>query len=84
MKQRRGRGRRGEEGAKTFRRARALSFLERLMVRRDALKQQLTTPELQTLHPTIVGELKAVEGIIAEYVQVFDLHEYVSEEAVDE
>ena len=63
------------EGAKTFRRARALSFLERLEGKRDALKKQLETVELQTLHPSIVGELKAVEEMIAEFVKVFELHE---------
>ena len=63
------------EGAKTFRRARALSFLERLEGKRDTLKKQLETVELQTLHPSIVGELKAVEEMIAEFVNVFELHE---------
>ena len=74
-------GRRGaetgvrREGAKTFRRARALSFLERLEGKRDVLKKQLETVELQMLHPSIVGELKAVEEMIAEFVNVFELHE---------
>jgi len=74
-----GRHRRGEDthnrGAKTFRRGRAISFLERLEVKRDTLKKQLETPELQSINPILVGELKAIEMIIDEYIQVFDLHE---------
>lgn len=80
----RGHGRGRGEGAKTFRRARALAFLERLQVKRDVLKKQLETVELQTLHPSIVGELKAVEEMMAEYVQLFELHEVEETAAVNE
>jgi len=64
-----------KKGAKTFRRGRAIAFLERLNTRRDTLKKQLETPELQTIHPHLVGELKAVEMVIDEFVQLFELHE---------
>ncbi|WP_236058792.1 hypothetical protein [Planococcus glaciei] len=62
-------------GAKTFRRGRALEFLARMNTRRDTLKQQLETPELQTIHPVLVGELKAVDMVIAEFTQLFEIHE---------
>lgn len=62
-------------GAKTFRRGRALEFLVRLNVKRDTLKQQLETPELQSINPIIVGELKAVESIINEFTHLFEIHE---------
>ncbi len=64
-----------KRGAKTFRRGRAIAFLERLNVRRDTLKKQLETPELQTIHPHLVGELKAIEMVIDEFIQLFELHE---------
>ncbi|MBZ5201756.1 hypothetical protein HU147_11055 [Planomicrobium chinense] len=75
---RRGRGghrRKERGGAKTFRRGRALEFLARMNTRRDTLKQQLETPELQTIHPVLVGELKAVDMVIAEFTQLFEIHE---------
>lgn len=62
-------------GAKTFRRGRALEFLARMYVRRDTLKQQLETPELQSINPILVGELKAVEMVIAEFAQLFEIHQ---------
>lgn len=65
-----------KEGAKTFRRKRAIMFLEHLETKRDVLKKQLETPELQTANPIIAGELKATEAIIAEFVQMFELYEF--------
>lgn len=62
-------------GAKTFRRGRAIEFLDRLNVKRTTLKQQLETPELQSINPILVGELKAVETIINEFTQLFEIHE---------
>lgn len=64
-----------KHGAKTFRRGRALAFLEMLNTKRSTLKQQLITPELQSINPILVGELKAIEMVISEFVQVFELHE---------
>lgn len=41
----------GRHGAKTFRRGRALAFLEMMNLKRSTLKQQLKTPERQSIHP---------------------------------
>lgn len=65
-----------KEGAKTFRRKRVIMFLEHLETKKNVLKKQLETPELQTVNPIIVGELKATEAIIAEFVQMFELYEF--------
>lgn len=64
------------KGAKTFRRGRAIAFLEKMEQRRATLKKQLETPELQTIHPILVGELKATETIIDEFVLLFELNEF--------
>ena len=74
------RGRR-HNGAQTFRRGRALAFYERLMVKRETLKKQLESPELQSIHPMIAGELKATEGIINEFKAAFELDELTRETA---
>lgn len=72
----RGRKRDGyKHGAKTFRRGRAIAFLEQLELKRSTLKKQLETPELQTINPIIVGELKAIETVISEFVELFELYE---------
>ena len=62
-------------GAKTFRRGRALAFLEKLELQRATLKKQLETPELQSINPVLVGELKAIDMIIHEFIETFELHE---------
>lgn len=72
------RGRR-HNGAQTFRRGRALAFYQQLMVKRETLKKQLESPELQTIHPMIAGELKATEGIINEFKAAFELEELAGE-----
>jgi hypothetical protein len=64
-----------KHGAKTFRRGRAIAFLEMLNLKRSTLKQQLSTPELQSINKILVGELKAIEMVISEFVQLFELHE---------
>jgi hypothetical protein len=64
-----------EHGAKTFRRGRAIAFLEMLNLKRSTLKQQLITPELQSINTILVGELKAIDLVINEFVQLFELHE---------
>ena len=74
-------GRRGEDprhaGAQTFRRGRALEFLRRLEVQRATLVGQLARPELHAIHQVIGGELKAVELLRNEFIQLFELHEGV-------
>ncbi|GIN87123.1 hypothetical protein J6TS2_35090 [Heyndrickxia sporothermodurans] len=62
-------------GAKTFRRGRAIAFLEMMNLKRSTLKQQLESPELQSINPILVGELKAIEMVINEFVQLFELYE---------
>lgn len=64
-----------KRGAKTFRRGRAIAFLEMMNLKRSTLKQQLNSPELQSINPILVGELKAVDMVINEFVQLFELHE---------
>ncbi len=64
-----------KHGAKTFRRGRAIAFLEMLNIKRSTLKQQLNSPELQSINPVIAGELKAIEQVISEFVQLFELYE---------
>ncbi|MFJ7953542.1 hypothetical protein ACIQZG_18730 [Lysinibacillus sp. NPDC096418] len=71
----RGHGRGGGRGAQTFRRGRAIEFLNRLQVKRTTLKQQLETTELQTINAILVGELKAIDGVINEFTQLFELYE---------
>ncbi|WP_206831877.1 hypothetical protein [Alicyclobacillus fructus] len=73
------RGRHGHPGAfhhggpQTFRRGRALQFLEFLDVRRSTLLRQLEQPEFADIRPVLTGELKAVESIRDEFIAMFDL-----------
>ncbi|KOS68662.1 hypothetical protein AEA09_08975 [Lysinibacillus contaminans] len=83
----RGGRRRGENeekrhGAKTFRRGRALAFYEMMNTKSNSLKKQLETPELQSINPILVGELKAVEALMDEFANLFELFEV--EETVQE
>ena len=80
------RGRRGERegkrhGAKTFRRGRALAFYEMMNTKSISLKKQLETPELQSINPVLVGELKAVEALMHEFANLFELVEVEEVEA---
>ena len=68
-------GKRHHHGAQTFRRGRALEFLERLNVKRITLTQQLEAPEFQEIKQVILVELKAIELIIDEFTKHFDIHE---------
>ena len=62
-------------GAKTFRRGRAIAFLERMNLKRSTIKQQLDQPEFQSINQILVGELKAIDMVINEFVQLFEIHE---------
>lgn len=73
------RGKRHHHGAKTFRRGRAMDFLERLKVKRSTLKQQLEADQYQEIKQVILGELKAIEAVIDEYTKHFELHEAIVE-----
>ena len=70
-------GKRGshQRGAKTFRRGRAIAFLERMYLKRSTIKQQLDQPEFQSIQPILVGELKAIDMVINEFIQLFEINE---------
>ncbi len=68
------------DGAKTFRRGRALEFLNVLEVKRATLKQQVEAPEYQEIKPVLLGELKAVEMVIDEYTRHFELRRKEADE----
>jgi len=70
-------------GAQTFRRGRAIEFLERLHVRRETLRKQLKAPELEEIRQVVLGELKAIELVIEEYTRHFELQR-AQETAADE
>ena len=74
---RRGGGRgghgRGRGGAQTFRRGRAIEFYKQLESKNETLKLQLESKELESIHPIIAGELKAVQAIMAEFKVAFGL-----------
>lgn len=80
---RRGENEEKRHGAKTFRRGRALAFYEMMNTKSISLKKQLETPELQSINPILVGELKAVETIMDEFANLFELVE-VEETAQEE
>ena len=71
----RGRRHGGGGGPKTFRRGRAITFLERMNLKRSTIKQQLEQPEFQSIHPILVGELKAIDMVINEFIQLFEIDE---------
>ncbi len=72
-------GERRRRGAQTFRRGRALEFYRQLVTKRDTLKNQLESVELQSIHPVIAGELKATETIMNDFVMLFQLDELLKE-----
>ncbi|UUZ82403.1 hypothetical protein LJK88_49935 [Paenibacillus sp. P26] len=63
------------QSAQTFRRRRALAFLERLYLMRSTLQRQLNEPEFESIRPVISGELKAVDSVIQEFIYAFELRE---------
>ncbi|QHT58829.1 hypothetical protein GXP70_01750 [Paenibacillus lycopersici] len=73
-----GHGRGGHyQGAQTFRRGRAVAFLEELRVKRDVLRAQLNDPDMGIIKEIVSGELKAVDEIIKRFMHTFELHETV-------
>ncbi|MBU5347074.1 hypothetical protein [Paenibacillus lautus] len=68
-------GREGGKMAQTFRRGRALSFLDNLIVKRETLKKQVNDPDFEAIREVVSGELKAVDQIIQEYIQAFELYD---------
>jgi len=69
-----------EHGPKTFRRGRALAFLELLNLKRSTIKDQLEKPEFQSINQILVGELKPIDLVINEFIQMFELQEKESAE----
>lgn len=67
------------KSAQTFRRARAIAFLDKLMINRSALQQQLKESEIESAKQVISGELKATEAIIDEFIHMFQIHEITSD-----
>ncbi|RXI96200.1 hypothetical protein DS745_20880 [Anaerobacillus alkaliphilus] len=62
-------------GPKTFRRGRAIAILETLNLKRSTIKQQLEQPEFQSIQQILVGELKALDMVINEFTQLFEIQE---------
>lgn len=62
-------------GAQTFRRGKIINFVDRLFTKRNTLKTQLEQEEYKSIHQVISGELKAIDMVINELVQEFDLQE---------
>lgn len=73
-----------EQRTQTFRRKRALGFLEMLYVKQEILKGQLQREEFANSRPVIEGELKAVEMIIEEFKNVFQVERSEIEEGKNE
>ncbi|MGG1519099.1 hypothetical protein ABE504_27050 [Paenibacillus oryzisoli] len=69
-------GRHHHHGAQTFRRGRALEFLERLNVSRTTLRQQLESTDFQEIRPMLLGELKALETVIDQFTKHFEIREF--------
>ncbi|WP_454191015.1 hypothetical protein [Paenibacillus sp. Marseille-Q7038] len=66
----------------TFRRGRAIAFLEKLQVNRSTLQRQLEDPQFESIKQVISGELKATEMVIDDFIHMFQLH--VSEGSIDD
>ncbi|RKL67285.1 hypothetical protein CR203_12340 [Salipaludibacillus neizhouensis] len=62
-------------GPKTFRRGRAIAFLEMMNLKRSTIKQQLEEPEFQSINQLLIGELKAMDMVINEFIQLFGMDE---------
>nr|WP_153731753.1 hypothetical protein [Sporosarcina obsidiansis] len=71
----RGKERSHRHGAKTFRRGRAIAFLDMMNLKRATIKQQLNEPEFTSIHSVLVGELKAIDMIINEFINLFEIQE---------
>ncbi|WIV21325.1 hypothetical protein QPK24_11900 [Paenibacillus polygoni] len=57
----------------TFRRGRAIAFLEKLQVNRSTLQRQLEDPQLESIKQVISGELKAIEMVMDDFIHMFQL-----------
>src|SRR4030095_8652444 len=68
------------KSAQTFRRGKALAFLDKLNINRATLQRQLKEPEFEAIKQVISGELKATEAIIEEFIHMFHIHEIASDD----
>lgn len=50
-------------------------------LKRATIKQQLSEPEFQSIQQILIGELKAIDLVINEFTQLFEIHESETEEA---
>ncbi|MBD7969392.1 hypothetical protein [Paenibacillus gallinarum] len=57
----------------TFRRGRAIAFLEKLQVNRSTLQRQLQDPQFESIKQVISGELKAIEMVMDDFIHMFQL-----------
>lgn len=73
-------GKQRPHSAQTFRRGRAIAFLERLNIKRSTLQRQLEQPEYESIKQVISGELKATDAIIQEFIHTFELREAISDD----
>ena len=62
------RWRRRSAGARAF-------LLDNLIVKRETLKKQVNDPDFEAIREVVSGELKAVDQIIQEYIQAFELYD---------
>ncbi len=68
-------------GRKHFDAGEQLLFLEMMNLKRATIKQQLSEPEFQSIQQILIGELKAIDMVINEFTQLFEIHESETEEA---
>ncbi|MFJ7995029.1 hypothetical protein ACIQY5_23200 [Peribacillus frigoritolerans] len=68
-------------GPETFRRGRVIAFLNMMNLKRSTIKEQLDQPEFQSIQQILVGELKAIDMLINEFIQLFEIQE--NEEAAE-
>lgn len=61
--------------AQTFRRGRAVLFMQQLEAKREMIKRQIDMPELQSIQSLLMGELKTVEIVLEEFKVAFSLEE---------
>ena len=59
-------------------------ILEMLHVKRATIKQQLEQPEFQSIQQILVGELKAIDLVIQEFSQLFDIQEDETNDSLQE
>lgn len=59
----------------TFRRGRIAEYIRRLIWRQHALSEQLQQPDLAEMKPTIQAQIQALDMVIREMIQEFEIQE---------